>query len=270
MDSVNPQDHPREFSDEEWMERIQHTHARYLDILGWVQFLSGDAANAIHTLQSASEQILDPGLLYHLAQVYDSQSQWNEAIDHYARVTAFGGELATLSHERLTALWQQTGNEESQLSALLDRYQDDVADTHRQKILDRRLSQKAPELELARLNGGQVRLSNLKGTPVLLCFWGTWSDASVNLLEILDKMTASGSRTELLTVSVDKDHTDISRFIRKYRVRYPVLRMNAETARRWKIRGVPMLFVIDSDGIIRFIHKGYRPDIEQVHIAQRD
>lgn len=36
------------------------------------------------------------------------------------------------------------------------------------------LGKAAPEFELATLDGGQVRLSELRGQPVIINFWATW------------------------------------------------------------------------------------------------
>src|SRR5512139_3280197 len=73
----------------------------------------------------------------------------------------------------------------------------------------------APDLELERPDGSVVRLSQLRGTPVLLHFWATWCPPCREELPALITCVREISRArsvQLLAVSVDRDWAPVRGF----------------------------------------------------------
>lgn len=73
----------------------------------------------------------------------------------------------------------------------------------------------APDLELERPDGSVVRLSQLRGTPVLLHFWATWCPPCREELPALITCVREINReqsVQLLAVSVDRDWAPVRRF----------------------------------------------------------
>lgn len=73
----------------------------------------------------------------------------------------------------------------------------------------------APDLELERPDGSVVRLSQLRGTPVLLHFWATWCPPCREELPALITCVREIGRVrsvQLLAVSVDRDWAPVRGF----------------------------------------------------------
>ena len=61
----------------------------------------------------------------------------------------------------------------------------------------------------------------------------------------------------------EDDTTKVRPFLAKYGYEFNNLFGSAATASDFGVSGIPTLFVIDGDGVIRFKHIGYTPDADQ-------
>lgn len=270
IDRIDPLEHPPEISDQEWQERIRYTRARYLDIAGWLQVQRNNPQSALALLREASDTSMEPGILFHLAEALNQTGDREQAATVYARVIAYGGELANLSREKLNTIWQTADTDSAKLKILLNQEENRVQNEYTDKILNRRKIRKAPDFSLKRITGGSTRLSEVTGEKILLCFWASWSDASTQIMDMLQDIFYQREDIQILAVSVDRDGSDVSRYIRDSRVPFQVLLVDRATEQAYRLRGVPVLFVIDSNGQIHFEHKGYRPDLLQILDTELD
>jgi tetratricopeptide (TPR) repeat protein len=261
IDKVNPHDHPPELSDAEWQERIRYTTTRYQDIAGWIAFKKGDLDRALALLETAASLTMEPGILWHYAEAQRA-SDSEDAIVTYARVTAFGGVLGELAMERLETIWNDTGRDPAELDSLIRSGETEVRTAYQKKVLKAQKTRSAPVFVLKRLNGGEISSSEIQGKKVL-CFWATWSDASERLIQALYELQDREDIT-ILAVAVDHDPASVSRYVRDYRIPFLVLLNNQQTEYNFELRGVPVLFIIDSENRIQFEHKGFRPDIVDI------
>lgn len=252
---------PPEISVEEWKEQIRTTESRYRDILGWVYFQQGNTQQSLTELRNAVEGSPQPITYYHLAQALEKEGLNDEALLNYARVLGHEGELADTSREKLSALWTRMQKNPADLDAFIAKQVATIEEEYKTKILSKRKYLPAPDFELEDFSGGWVRLSDQKGSVVLLCFWATWSESSRFLLRELGKLAEIlGQDALFLTIAMDVNVRTIDQFIRKNKVQFPVL-FNENTDRDYELRGVPTLFVIDDKGIVNFEHRGFSPDI---------
>lgn len=253
---------PPQVTAADWEEQVRSTEARYRDILGWILVQRGDGEQGIRELLLATEQLSQPGVYYHLAKAYEGAGDTENALVHYARATAFGGEDSE-AYDAFEYLWYLQRPSDSM--ELFLREQADVVDSrYREKILSGEIHLPAPEFELEDLYGDWIRLSDQRGSVTLLCFWASWSESSSVLIEELKKLSIDFGRDVLfLTITVDVGEEDIRNFIRETRMRFPVM-LSAGTDKDFNLQGVPTLYVIDAEGVIRFVHRGYRPDIRRV------
>ncbi len=123
----------------------------------------------------------------------------------------------------------------------------------------------APDFELLDINSAAqdgakpetastIKLSSLRGTPVVLNFWSTWCQPCKVEHGILQAASRHfGEDVHFLGV-VYQDETSAARqYLRSRGNEYPQLEdPGARTAIDYGVAGVPESFFIDTDGIIRF------------------
>jgi peroxiredoxin len=116
-----------------------------------------------------------------------------------------------------------------------------------------------PDLTLPGLSGKQVRLSDYKGTILLVDFWATWcapcKETIPDLVRLQDRYRKNG--LEVIGISLDvQGETAVAAFVKQYRMNYTVALGNERTARAFGgIVGIPTSFVVDRRGRIvkRFV-----------------
>lgn len=115
----------------------------------------------------------------------------------------------------------------------------------------------APDLELERPDGSVVRLTQLRGTPVLLHFWATWCPPCREELPALlacVRELGRGRNVQLLAVSVDRDWTPVRGFFGG-EVPPEVVRDRTSTGyQRYEVSLLPDTYLVTADGrlTIRF------------------
>lgn len=117
----------------------------------------------------------------------------------------------------------------------------------------------APDFTLPTLTGGQVRLSELQGKPVVLAFWAPWCGvckAESSTLSALQDMV--GGSAHVLSVAVAyEDEEDVRRFAREHAVDYPVLLGGPELMRAYGVDQFPTTFFVSSEGRLERAAVGY-------------
>jgi peroxiredoxin len=114
------------------------------------------------------------------------------------------------------------------------------------------------------INGKDVALSAFKGNVVLLDFWATWCPPCRKEIPgfIALYKTYKSRGFVVLGVSVDESTSDVKKFIKTFKMDYPVLighdRDDLKKAFA-PMPGFPTSFVIARDGTICFQHTGFTP-----------
>lgn len=112
----------------------------------------------------------------------------------------------------------------------------------------------APEFTLQTLDGHTLKLSDLKGRPVLLNFWASWcipcKEEAPLLRDIAEKQSADG--LAIVGVVYQDQPGRAQEFVREYNLNFPsVLDPKLDTAIDYGVGGVPETFFIDENGVIR-------------------
>jgi peroxiredoxin len=115
----------------------------------------------------------------------------------------------------------------------------------------------APEVITQDINGKQVRLSALKGKVVVLDFWATSSIASTVMIPQDRRIVArlKGKPFELVSISADDDLDAVKNFLANESMPWPQWFPGGPHApffESWNIEHIPMLFILDAKGIIRY------------------
>lgn len=120
----------------------------------------------------------------------------------------------------------------------------------------------APDIELKDLKDDTVRLSDLRGKPVLVNFWATWCVPCRTEMPILEKKYRAYKESQGFTIlAVDvKDDSGVDAvrsFLGELSLTFPVLldgEGDAGTA--YNVLGLPTSFFVDRKGVIRATRVG--------------
>ena len=121
----------------------------------------------------------------------------------------------------------------------------------------------APLFELPTIaNGtGVYKLSNELGQVTYIDYWASWCGPCRISLPALDSIYREfkDRGLKVVAVSVDVVEEDALDFLKRYQVSYPVLLdTGGATARAYAVGGMPSGYLIDTQGVIRDVHVGFR------------
>lgn len=124
----------------------------------------------------------------------------------------------------------------------------------------------APDFSLALLNPGSatgassVQLSQLQGKLVLIDFWATWCKPCRSSFPHYQALSERlGSDLHVIAISVDDESEGILPFIEETGVQFDVAwDQGGAVARQYQLAGMPTLFLVDAEGVIRNVHAGFR------------
>ena len=116
-----------------------------------------------------------------------------------------------------------------------------------------KVGQPAPDFQLETLDGGSIRLSDLRGRPVVLNFWASWCTPCRDEFPMFRSALAS-SKGKFAMVGVDTGDLrgDARRFAQQQHANWPSGFDDGSTvARGYGVDPLPQTFFIDADGTIR-------------------
>lgn len=123
----------------------------------------------------------------------------------------------------------------------------------------------APDVTITTLEGKEVRLTDLKGKVVVLDFWATWCAPCVTALPELSELAElfRDKGLVLYGINVRESREMIQRFLenRELTAEFAV-DFDGAVAKAFDQRALPYTLIIDQGGIIRYVHVGYRPDLQ--------
>ena len=129
----------------------------------------------------------------------------------------------------------------------------------------------APDFTLRTLNGPNTRLQEQRGRVVMINFWATWCgpcrQEMPHLNRLYDKYRSAGF--VLLGVNVDDDARNAADVALKLGIKFPVLLdTDKAVSHLYDLSTMPSTVLIDRDGRVRYIHKGYLSGYEDVYDKQ--
>ena len=129
----------------------------------------------------------------------------------------------------------------------------------------------APDFTLRTLDGPNLRLQEQRGRVVLVNFWATWCGPCrkeiPHLNKLAEKYRASGF--VLLGINVDDDVHNAADVAAKLGIKFPVLLdTDKKVSHLYDLSTMPSTVVIDRNGRVRYLHRGYLDGYEDTYDKQ--
>ena len=140
------------------------------------------------------------------------------------------------------------------------------------------INDQAPDFELGMPGGEKVRLSSLRGSVVVLDFWGTWHlpcrKTTAEVQKIADAFKGKPVKVFGLSVREASEAAPV-KFFKDNNLNYTLLLKGDESAKAYRVKKYPTLFVIGKEGEVVYSAAGYddksmQEIMDQIDRAVRD
>ncbi|MFN8470644.1 MAG: TlpA disulfide reductase family protein [Anaerolineae bacterium] len=121
------------------------------------------------------------------------------------------------------------------------------------------LGQTAPDFSLKTTDGQTVRLSDLKGHPVLVNFWATWCAPCAIEMPALEEIYRKYKDQGLVVLAVNQAETPdkVSQYMLEHGLTFPaVLDSDTSVAQMYRVTGYPTTWIIDRQGKLQQLRRG--------------
>jgi peroxiredoxin len=132
-------------------------------------------------------------------------------------------------------------------------------------------SNAAPDFTLRSMEGKNLRLGEQRGKVVMVNFWATWCSPCLiempHLNRLYEKYRNAGF--VLFGVNVDEDARKAVALAQKMGLKFPVLAdTDKRVSKQYDLTAMPSTVLIDRDGRLRHVHRGYRDGFEDMYEKQ--
>jgi peroxiredoxin len=127
----------------------------------------------------------------------------------------------------------------------------------------------APDFTLKSLEGTNLRLEEYRGQVVLINFWASWCGPCRQDMPLLDRQHQRYVDPGFAVhgVNVEGEEAPARDLINKIPVTFPVLIDAGQlVSELYKLEAMPSTVVVDRDGVVRYIHRGYKPGDEAKYV----
>jgi thiol-disulfide isomerase/thioredoxin len=250
-----------------------------LSSLGEVQLQTGHAADAAISLAKAVPDSPDSQtVLSLLGQAHEKNGKPELAIEAYVRSAAVFAGRDTSAMKPLRALWIKTHGSLAGLDAKLTSAR---AVSLKQVALDAHRIQSprpAPAWRLPDLNENVHDIQSYKGRVLVMDFWGSWCGPcrqELPLIEATHQRYSTNAKVAFVGINWERaegaeEHRTLARdFVAKNHLTFPMMYDHEHVAvSAYSIQGFPTVFVIDREGIVRYVNIGFDPHVSEIISAQ--
>ena len=128
-----------------------------------------------------------------------------------------------------------------------------------------------PEFSMRSLSGEVIRLSEHRGSVIMLGFWARWSGDCRLAMQALESIDEKYQRAGLITLGINVgDSAEQAAIMSKsLGVRFPVLLDTGSSAgKMFNLESMPLIVLLDRDGELRYSHQGFQSGDEIEFAAQ--
>jgi thiol-disulfide isomerase/thioredoxin len=129
----------------------------------------------------------------------------------------------------------------------------------------------APDFTLKSASGANLKLSELRGEVVLVNFWASWCGPCRQEMPLLSELHEQYRDLgfTVLGVNVEADTRKARKLLEDAPVSFPVLfDSDSVVSREYDVVAMPSTVLVDRNGKLRYLHKGYKPGLEAVYQQQ--
>jgi len=129
----------------------------------------------------------------------------------------------------------------------------------------------APDFTLRSAEGRNMRLQEQRGQVVLVNFWASWCGPCKQEMPHLNRLYGKyrSSGFTLLAVNIDDDASHGAATAARWGLKFPVLLDAGKSVTRlYDMGSMPASVLIDRDGRVRYLHRGYREGVEETYERQ--
>jgi peroxiredoxin len=129
----------------------------------------------------------------------------------------------------------------------------------------------APDFTLKSNAGENLKLSEFRGDVVMINFWASWCGPCRQEMPLLDELYNNYKPLgfTILGVNVEEDSDKAKAVLKDIPVNFPVLFDTQNTVSRlYNVVAMPSTVLVDREGKVRYLHKGYKPGYEQQYQEQ--
>ncbi|PTN13226.1 TlpA family protein disulfide reductase [Nitrosomonas aestuarii] len=120
-----------------------------------------------------------------------------------------------------------------------------------------------PVCELTTLDGAPVEsLQSLKGKVVYVDFWASWCPPCAQSFPFLNQLQKDYGEQglQIIGVNLDEKVADADKFLTRYPAEFTITTdPTKQCAKDFDVIAMPSSYLIDREGIVRYIHRGFRP-----------
>ena len=127
------------------------------------------------------------------------------------------------------------------------------------------LHQDAPDFTLKSHAGANIKLSEHRGEVVMINFWASWCGPCRQEMPLLDELFSKYQPMgfTLFGVNVEED-SQAAKAMLSLGVDFPILfDTENKVSEDYEVSAMPTTVIVDRDGKVHFIHRGYKPGDEQ-------
>ena len=132
-------------------------------------------------------------------------------------------------------------------------------------------SGQAANFTLKDATGNNIRLSEYRGQVVLINFWASWCGPCRQEFPHLDELHQKyeGLGFTVFGVNVEEERAPADKVLRDIPVTFPVLfDSDNSVSKLYDVDAMPATVLVDRNGDIRFMHRGYKPGYEDLYEKQ--
>ncbi len=117
----------------------------------------------------------------------------------------------------------------------------------------------APDFEVGLFDGGDFRLTDHKGKPVVINFFASWCVSCGKETPVIEKVSREygPDKVVFLGIAVDDTERKAKQFMQKIGLTIPAgLDRTGEIKDAFGLYGMPTTFFIDKEGMVSYFHPG--------------